>query len=71
VTLLGREIVDAVSLAAVTAVLVTGRREERSNVVHGSGRSRSRLATISALGVVALLAAIGVVAVFGPHRLRP
>ena len=71
-TLLGREIVDAVSIAAVTAaMLVAGRREERSDIVHDVGRPRSRLVTVSALGAVALVAAIGVVAVFGPHRLRP
>lgn len=70
-TLLGRELVDAVSIAAVTAVLLAGRREERRDVVHPPIRPRSRLATVSALGVVALVAAIGVVAVFGPHRLRP
>ncbi|HET7514913.1 MAG TPA: hypothetical protein VFJ60_08935 [Gaiella sp.] len=70
-TLLGRELVDAVSIAAVTAVLLAGRREERRDLVHRTVRPRSRLATLSALGVVALVAAIGVVAVFGPHRLRP
>ena len=71
-TLLGREIVDAVSIAAVTAaIVVAGRREERRDVVHGFRRPRSRLATVSALGAVALVAAIGVVAVFGRHRLRP
>jgi hypothetical protein len=71
VTLLGREIVDAVSIAAVTAaILVAGRREERSDVAHRYRRPRSRLATVSALGVVALVAAVGVVAVFGPHRAR-
>ena len=71
-TLLGREIVDAVSIAAVTAtMLVAGRREEQRDVVHDVGRPRSRLARVSALGAVALVAAIGVVAVFGPHRLRP
>lgn len=70
-TLLGREMVAAVSIAAVTAVLVAGRSEERRGVVHVSRPPRSRLATISALGVVAIVAAIGVVAVFGPHRLRP
>ena len=71
-TLLGREIVDAVSIAAVTAaILVAGRREERRDVVRRYGRRRSRLATLSALGVVALVAAIGVVAVFGPHPVRP
>jgi hypothetical protein len=71
VTLLDREIVDAVSIAAVTAaILVAGRREERRDVVHGFRRPRSRFATASALGVVALVAAVGVVAVFGPHRAR-
>lgn len=70
-TLLGREIVDAVSIAAVTAaILVAGRREERKVVVRRYDRPRSRLATASALGVVALVAAVGVVAVFGPHRAR-
>jgi len=71
VTLLDREIVDVVSIAAVTAaILVAGRREERSSSVQTYGRGRSRLATVSALGVVALVAAAGVVAVFGPHRAR-
>jgi hypothetical protein len=71
VTLLDREIVEAVSIAAVTAaIVVAGRREERSSSVPGHGRGRSRLATASALGVVALLAAVGVVAIFGPHRAR-
>jgi len=71
VTLLDREIVDAVSIAAVTAaIIVAGRREERSSFVSGRGRGRSRLATASALAVVALVAAVGVVAVFGPHRAR-
>jgi len=71
VTLLDREIVDVVSIAAVTAaILVAGRREERSSSVQTYGRGRSRLATVSALGVVALVAAAGVVAVFRPHRAR-
>jgi hypothetical protein len=71
VTLLDREIVDAVSIAAATAaMLVAGRREERSSFVRRQSRGRSRLATASALGVVALLAAVGVVAVFGPLRAR-
>ena len=70
-TLLDREIVDAVSIAAATAaMLVAGRREERSSFVRRQPGSRSRLATASALGVVALLAAVGVVAVFGPPRAR-
>src|SRR6188472_1495605 len=71
VTLLDREIVEAVSIAAVTAaIVVAGRREERSSSVPGHGGGRSRLATASALGVVALVAAVGVVAAFGPHRAR-
>ena len=70
-TLLDREIVEAVSIAAVTAaIVVAGRREERSSSVAGHGGGRSRLATASALGVVALVAAVGVVAAFGPHRAR-
>ena len=70
-TLLDREIVEAVSIAAVTAAIVAaGRREDRSGSVPGRGGSRSRLAKASALGVVALVAAVGVVAVFGPHRAR-
>lgn len=71
-TLLDREIVDAVSIAAVTAAILVagGRREERSSFVPVHGHGRSRLATVSALGVVALVAAVGVVAVFGPHRAR-
>lgn len=70
-TLLDREMVEAVSIAAVTAAIaLAGRREERSSSVPGHGRGRSRLATASALGVVALVAAVGVVALFGPHRAR-
>lgn len=69
-TLLGREIVDAVSIAAVTAAILVAGRRERRDVVHRYDRPRSRLATASALGVVALVAAVGVVAVFGPHRAR-
>ena len=70
--MLGREIVDAVSIAAVTtAILVVGRGEERSSFVPGRyDPPRSRLATASALGLVALVAAVGVVALFGPHRGR-
>ena len=71
VTLLDREIVDSVSIAAATAaILVAGRREERSSVVRGHGGGGSRFVTASALGVVVLLAAVGVVAVFGPPRAR-
>jgi hypothetical protein len=71
--MLGREIVDAASIAALTtAILVSGRREERWGFVPGRhGRTpRSRLATVSALAAVALVAAAGVVALFGPHRGR-
>ena len=75
VTLLDREIVDSVSIAAATAAtLVAGRREERSSVVRGHGRGGSRLVTAFALGVVVLLAAVGVVAVLGllvPAAPRP
>jgi hypothetical protein len=54
-----------------TAILVVGHREERSSFVPlRYHRPRSGLATASALGVVALLAAAGVVALFGPHRGR-
>jgi len=71
--MLGREIIDAVSIVALTtAVLAVGRtrgRHRRMGVapvrVH---RPRSRLATASALGVVALVAAAAVVALFAPHR---
>jgi len=71
VTLLDREIVDAVSIAAATAaILVAGRREERSSYMPGQTLGRSRLATASALGLVALLAAVGVVAVSGSLRAR-
>ena len=68
-TLLDREIVDAVSITAATAaILVAGRREEPSSFVRGEPRRSSRLATASALGLVGLLAAVGVVAVFGSLR---
>jgi hypothetical protein len=71
VTVLGREIVDAVSIAAVTtAILVVGRDERSSFAAVRYRRPRSRLATASALGVVALVAAAGVVALFGLHRGR-
>ena len=70
-TLLDREIVDAVSIAAATAaMLVAGRREERSSFVRRQPGSRSRLTTAVALGLVAALATVGVVWVFGPHRAR-
>jgi len=72
VTLLGREIVDAVSIVALTtAVLAVGRgnRDHRASFTpQRPRRPRSRLATASALGIVALVAAAAVVALFGPHR---
>lgn len=73
VTVLEREILEAVSIAAVTVVIIVtgGHREERSSIVpERFHRPRSRLTTVTALGVVALLAAVGVVALFGPHRGR-
>ena len=69
--MLDRELVDSVSIAAATAaILVAGGREGQSSVVRGHGRGGSRLASAFALGVVVLLAAVGVVAVFGPPRAR-
>jgi hypothetical protein len=67
---LGREIVDAVSIVAVTtAILVVGRRREQSNFVpERYHRPPSRLALLSAFGAVALVAAVAVVVLFGPHR---
>lgn len=68
-TLLGREIVDAVSIVALTtAVFAVGHGRERHPAPARVHRPRSRLATASALGVVALVAAAGVVALFAPHR---
>ncbi len=67
---LGREIVDAVSIVAVTtAILVVGRRGERSSFVpERYHHPPSRLTLVSGFGAVALVAAVAVVALFGPHR---
>ena len=69
-TVLGREIVDAVSIVALTtAVLVVGRSgEQRGFVPERRRRPPSRFALVSGLGAVALVAAFGVVMLFGPHR---
>jgi hypothetical protein len=76
VTVLGREIVDAVSIVVLTtAVLAVGRPDDRrahpAFVARPAHRRRSRLAVASALGAVALVGAAGVVALFGPHRIGP
>jgi hypothetical protein len=71
--MLGREIVDAASIAALTtAILVVGGRDERPSFVPGrhDRRSRARLVTVSGLAVVAVVAAVAVVALFGPRRGR-
>jgi len=67
---LGREIVDAVSIVAVTtAILVVGRRGDESGFVpERTRRPASRLTLVSALGAVALVAALAVIVLFGPHR---
>jgi hypothetical protein len=74
VTVLGREIVDAVSIAALTtAVLAAGRPDERATSSFAPRpvrRPRSRLVVVSALGAVALVGAVAVVALFGPQRGR-
>ena len=67
---LGREIIDAVSIVALTtAILVVGRRGEQSSFVPERYHSPpSRLTLVSAFGAVALVAAVAVVTLFGPHR---
>lgn len=67
---LGREIIDAVSIVAVTtAILVVGRRGEQSRFVpERYHRPPSGLTLVSGFGAVALVAAVAVVALFGPHR---
>lgn len=77
-TLLDREIVDAVSIVALTTVVLAARHrgEHRNRERHRQmtgvpgrgGRPRSRLAAVSALALVALVAAAGVIALFAPHR---
>ena len=70
---LGREIIDAISIVALTtAILVVGRRGEQSSFVpERYHRPPSRLALVSAFGAVALVAAVAVVMLFGPHRGGP
>lgn len=67
---LGREIVDAVSIVAVTtAIMVVGRRREESRFVpERARRPASRLTLVSALGAVALVAAFAVIMLFGPRH---
>lgn len=66
--LLGRELVDAVSIAAVTtATLAAGHREERSGIVL-QRRGWSRIALTAGLAAVALAAAVAVVAIFRPQH---
>jgi hypothetical protein len=70
---LGREIVDAVSIVAVTTAIfvVSSRGGQSSFVPERYHRPPSRLALVSALGAVALVAAVAVVMLFGPHRGGP
>lgn len=70
---LGREIVDAVSIVAVTtAILVVSRRGEQPRyALARARRPPSRLALVSSLGAVGLLAAVAVVVLFGPRRGGP
>lgn len=70
--MLGREIVDAVSIVAMTtAILVARHRASRPGFAPARyDRRRPRLAAASALAAVALLASVGVVALFGPKRGR-
>lgn len=67
---LGREALEAIAIVAVTtAALATGRREERSSLVHGRrGRMPTGLGLVAALAALALGAAAVVVGLFGPHH---
>ena len=69
-TTLGREVVDAASIVAVTtAFLAAGRGEERATFLpHRHDRTSSRLGLAAGLTAVALLAALAVVVVFWPQR---
>lgn len=69
-TTLGREVVDAASIVAVTTVfLAAGRGEERATFLpHRHDRTSSRLGLAAGLTAVALLAALAVVVVFWPQR---
>ena len=69
-TTLGREVVDAASIVAVTtAFLAAGRGEERATFLpHRHDRTSSRLGLAAGLTAVALFAALAVVVVFWPQR---
>ena len=68
-TTLGREVVEAASIVAVTtAFLAAGRGEERATFLpHRHDRTSSRLGLAAGLTAVALLAALAVVVVFWPQ----
>jgi len=70
VTTLGREVVEAASIVAVTtAFLAAGRGEQRATFLpHRYDRTSSRLGLAAGLTAVALLAALAVVVVFWPQR---